>query len=84
LIALTTNLINLLICARAGRKRTLLVAVILIALSYERINWVLVLPLLGAVLYYFPTDLKARGMMGDAVRMYSVWPWDFGEPPFCP
>lgn len=67
LIALTTNLINLL-DLRPGRavKGTLLVAVILMALSYERIDWVLVLPLLGAVLYYFPTDLKARGMMGDA------------------
>lgn len=67
LIALTTNLINLL-DLRPGRavKGTLLIFIVLAVFGYRSINWALVLPLLGAVIYYFPADLKARGMMGDA------------------
>ena len=67
LIALTTNFINLL-DLRPGRavKGTLLLAAIIAALAWRSMDWILVLPLLGAVVFYFPSDLKARVMMGDA------------------
>lgn len=67
LIALSTNFINLL-DLRPGRaiKGTFLVGVVIIAVAYQAMNWALVLPLLGAVVYYLPSDLKARAMMGDA------------------
>lgn len=67
LIALTTNFMNLL-DLRPGRaiKGSLFLGIILVAAAYRDINWMLLLPLWGAVLYYFPTDLKARAMMGDA------------------
>lgn len=67
LIALTTNFINLL-DLRPGRavKGTLLVLAVLTAVAFKSMNWLLVLPLLGAVVFYFPRDLKARVMMGDA------------------
>jgi len=67
LIALSTNFINLL-DLRPGRaiKGTFLLAAVIIAVAYQSMNWALVLPLLGAVVYYLPSDLKARAMMGDA------------------
>jgi UDP-GlcNAc:undecaprenyl-phosphate GlcNAc-1-phosphate transferase len=67
LIALTANFINLL-DLRPGRavKGMLLVLAVLTVAAFPSMNWVLVLPLLGAVVFYFPRDLKARVMMGDA------------------
>jgi len=67
LIALSTNFINLL-DLRPGRaiKGTFMFGAVIIAVAYDSINWALVLPLLGAVVFYFPSDLKARVMMGDA------------------
>ena len=67
LIALTTNFINLL-DLRPGRavKGTLLGLVVLTAVAFKNMNWLLVAPMLGAMLFYFPRDLKGQVMMGDA------------------
>lgn len=66
IIALATNFINLL-DLRPGRaiKGFLIFLIPVLALN-EQINWWLLLPLLGIVLAYFPYDLRARAMMGDA------------------
>jgi len=67
LIGLFTNLINLL-DLRPGRavKGFLFFLLVIIALVAGRVDWMLVAPLLGAVLYYFRFDVGARTMMGDA------------------
>lgn len=67
IMALSTNLMNLL-DLRPGRaiKGFLIFLVVIVALAGGRIDYYLLAPLLGAVLYYFPADLKARVMMGDA------------------
>lgn len=67
IIALFTNLINLL-DLRPGRavKGYLFFLLVIIALARGRVEWLLMVPLLGAVLYYFIFDIKARAMMGDA------------------
>lgn len=66
-IALFTNMLNLL-DLRPGRaiKGYLFFLVLIILMAAGKINWLLIAPLLGAVLVYFPTDLRARAMMGDA------------------
>lgn len=67
IIALFTNLLNLL-DLRPGRavKGFLLFGIIIACLASFNIEFFLILPLLGAVLTYFPVDLKAKAMMGDA------------------
>lgn len=67
IIALFTNMLNLL-DLRPGRavKGFLLFLLVLSAIALAGIDYLLMAPLLGAVLYYFPADLKAQVMMGDA------------------
>ncbi len=67
LIALFTNLINLL-DLRPGRavKGYFFFLMVIIGLAAGKVDWMLVAPLLGSVLYYFRFDLGARTMMGDA------------------
>lgn len=67
LIAFFTNMLNLM-DLRPGRaiKAYLVFLAVLVVLSYGNVNWMIITPLLGAVLAYFPYDLKARAMMGDA------------------
>ena len=67
IIALFTNMMNLL-DLRPGRAikgyLLFLAAIILIALG--KIDYLWIAPLSGAVLAYFPFDLKAKSMMGDS------------------
>mgnify|MGYP000991466459 FL=1 len=67
IIALFTNMLNLL-DLRPGRaiKGYLFFLLLIILMAVGRVNWVLITPLLGIILVYFPVDLKARAMMGDA------------------
>ncbi len=67
LIALFTNMLNLL-DLRPGRavKGFLLFGAMIVIIGLGKIDWMLMAPLLGAVLYYFWIDLKAGAMMGDA------------------
>ncbi|MGR6836356.1 hypothetical protein [Syntrophomonas erecta] len=67
IIALFTNMLNLL-DLRPGRaiKGFLIFLLLIVLLAVGRIEWSLITPLLGAVVYYFPLDLKAGAMMGDA------------------
>lgn len=67
IIALFTNLLNLL-DLRPGRaiKGFLIFGAVILALARFNTNSWLFLPLLGAVVVYFPVDLKAKAMMGDA------------------
>lgn len=67
LMALFTNMLNLL-DLRPGRaiKGYLLFLIGIIALAGAQIDWLIIVPLLGAVIYYLAIDLKARAMMGDA------------------
>ncbi|SHG36714.1 UDP-N-acetylmuramyl pentapeptide phosphotransferase/UDP-N-acetylglucosamine-1-phosphate transferase [Thermosyntropha lipolytica DSM 11003] len=67
IIALFTNLLNLL-DLRPGRavKGFLFLGLIIAALARWQLNFLLILPVVGAVIVYFPVDLKARAMMGDA------------------
>lgn len=67
IIALFANTLNLL-DLRPGRagKGFLLFLILIISLAKGNIDWVLIMPVLGAVLVYFPYDLKAKVMMGDA------------------
>lgn len=67
IIALFTNMLNLL-DLRPGRaiKGYLFFLVLIMLMAAGRVNWLLIAPLLGVVLVYFPVDLKAQAMMGDA------------------
>ncbi|MEN6328463.1 MAG: hypothetical protein ABFD18_19915 [Syntrophomonas sp.] len=67
LMALFTNMLNLL-DLRPGRaiKGYLFFLMVIVALAAAQIDWLIIAPLLGAVLVYFSIDLKARAMMGDA------------------
>lgn len=65
IIALATNLINLL-DLRPGRAiKGFLIFLVPVLVLNGPINWWLLLPLLGIILAYFPFDLQARAMMGD-------------------
>ena len=65
-IALFTNTINLL-DLQPGRaiKGYLFFLIIIIAAARGGVDWMLIAPLLGAVLIYWLPDLKALVMMGD-------------------
>jgi UDP-N-acetylmuramyl pentapeptide phosphotransferase/UDP-N-acetylglucosamine-1-phosphate transferase len=67
IIALFANMLNLL-DLRPGRaiKGFLLILALIAILGLGTTEWILIAPLLGAVLCYFGLDLKARAMMGDA------------------
>ena len=67
IIALFTNMLNLL-DLRPGRaiKGYFFFLLLIILMAAGRVDWLLITPLLGAILVYFPVDLKARAMMGDA------------------
>ena len=69
-IALSTNLLNLL-DLRPGRAVKFYIFSLLVlglgeALAGNFVNLTFFIPLVGVVLGYFPFDLKARCMMGDA------------------
>jgi UDP-N-acetylmuramyl pentapeptide phosphotransferase/UDP-N-acetylglucosamine-1-phosphate transferase len=67
LMALFTNMMNLL-DLRPGRaiKGYLFFLLLIAALALAEVDYLLLMPLLGAVLCYLPADVKARAMMGDA------------------
>lgn len=67
ILALFTNMLNLL-DLRPGRavKGFIIFLLIIIIMAGDKVNWLLLAPLAGAVLWYFPYDLSARVMMGDA------------------
>ncbi|CFX50510.1 Glycosyl transferase, family 4 [Syntrophomonas zehnderi OL-4] len=67
IMAFSTNMMNLL-DLRPGRavKGFLIFLVAISVIAWGRIDYFKLAPLLGAVLFYFPTDLKAQAMMGDA------------------
>jgi hypothetical protein len=67
IMALFTNMLNLL-DLRPGRavKGFLFFLLVIVLLAGGKINWLLVSPLIGGVLYYFRFDLKALTMMGDS------------------
>lgn len=67
LMALFTNMMNLL-DLRPGRaiKGYLLFLLLIAAAVLAEVDYLLLAPLLGAVLCYLPVDVKARAMMGDA------------------
>lgn len=67
IIALFANMLNLL-DLRPGRagKGFLIFLLIIIAIAKGSIDWLLLTPVLGALLVYLPFDLKAKVMMGDA------------------
>ncbi len=67
IIALFTNMMNLL-DLRPGRavKGFLIFLLAITIIATGRMDYLLLTPLLGVVLCYFPQDLRARAMMGDA------------------
>src|SRR5690606_29750187 len=67
IIALFANMLNLL-DLRPGRavKGYFIFLLLILLLAKGRVDWLLIMPVIGAVLVYFPYDLKAKVMMGDA------------------
>ncbi|NLB89360.1 MAG: hypothetical protein GX790_09110 [Syntrophomonadaceae bacterium] len=67
IIALFANMLNLL-DLRPGRavKGYFIFLLLFILLAKGKVDWVLIMPVIGAILVYFPYDLKAQVMMGDA------------------
>lgn len=67
ILALFTNMLNLL-DLRPGRavKGYIFFTVVIIIIAGGKMDYVLLAPLAGAVLWYFRYDLSARVMMGDA------------------
>lgn len=67
ILALFTNMLNLL-DLRPGRavKGFIFFTVLIIIIAGGNLDYVLLAPLAGAVLWYFRYDLSARVMMGDA------------------
>jgi UDP-N-acetylmuramyl pentapeptide phosphotransferase/UDP-N-acetylglucosamine-1-phosphate transferase len=67
ILALFTNMLNLL-DLRPGRavKGFLFFTIVIIIIAGGNLDWLLLAPLAGAVLWYFRYDLSARIMMGDA------------------
>jgi UDP-GlcNAc:undecaprenyl-phosphate/decaprenyl-phosphate GlcNAc-1-phosphate transferase len=67
IMALFTNMMNLL-DLRPGRavKGFLFFLLLIVITALVKVDFMLMAPLLGAVLCYLPTDVKARVMMGDA------------------
>ncbi len=66
IVALFANMLNLL-DLRPGRavKGFLFFLLLIIILVKGHINWVLLSPVIGALLVYFPYDLRAQVMLGD-------------------
>lgn len=67
IVALFTNMLNLL-DLRPGRavKGFIIFLAAIVAVAVGKVDWLLVAPLVGAVLWYVRLDLKAMVMMGDA------------------
>jgi UDP-GlcNAc:undecaprenyl-phosphate GlcNAc-1-phosphate transferase len=67
IMALFTNMMNLL-DLRPGRavKGFLFFLLLIVITALAKVDYLLMAPLLGAVLCYLPTDVRARAMMGDA------------------
>ena len=67
LIALFTNMMNL-FDLRPGRavKGFLFFLLLIVITALAKVDFLLLLPLLGAALCYLPVDVRARAMMGDA------------------
>lgn len=65
LLALFTNLINLL-DLRPGRAVKGFLLIFLVIPTVARVQFQIYVPLVAAMLAYFPFDLKAKVMMGDA------------------
>ena len=67
LIALFTNMMNL-FDLRPGRavKGFLFFLLLIVITTLAKVDFLLLVPLLGAVLCYLPVDVRARAMMGDA------------------
>ncbi|MBO8159177.1 MAG: hypothetical protein H0Z36_06425 [Thermosyntropha sp.] len=67
IIALFTNLLNL-FDLRPGRAIKGFFFLLAIIAGFARFDneWMFIVPLIGAVIIYFPVDLKAKAMMGDA------------------
>lgn len=67
ILALFTNMLNLLDLRPGRAVKGFFIFLILLLLALKgNTDWFLVAPVLGVVLVYFPYDLKARTMMGDA------------------
>lgn len=67
LMALFANMMNLLDLRPGRAVKGFLFFLLLIAVTAcFRLDYLLLTPLLGAVLCYFPIDLKGKAMMGDA------------------
>jgi UDP-N-acetylmuramyl pentapeptide phosphotransferase/UDP-N-acetylglucosamine-1-phosphate transferase len=67
IMALFTNMMNLLDLRPGRAVKGFLFFLLMIAITaLAKVDYLLMAPLLGAVLCYLPTDVRARAMMGDA------------------